>query len=350
MTDYEKHLISINATILDALTKINCLGEDKTLFVCDDSKSICGSLTDGDIRRGLINGFKTSDIIENIISKKFYFLDFNKIDLQKLNLVRKQGVKIVPVLDSNRKLIKIFNLRKRKSILPLEAVIMAGGKGERLRPLTEKTPKPMVKLGEKPIIEHNIDHLIQYGIEKIYISIKYLGEQIKDYFGDGSSKGISIEYIEEEKYLGTGGAIKLVKGFETEYILVMNSDLFTDVNFEDLYLNTLTSKADIGISSIPYTVNIPYAIFERDGDRVLSFKEKPNNTHYANAGIYILKSELIKRIPKNEYYNITDLIQNVLDQGGKVMQNPIYGYWIDIGTHEDYNKAKEIIQHIPNGD
>jgi len=347
MKNFEKHIIEETSTVITAIAKLDIISpENLTLFVCDKYNRMVGTLTDGDVRRGLLKGLDTNSSVSEYMARDFSFINSHGVDVAEIKKIRESGIDMLPCLNIEGKIKKVYDLVRLKSVLPLECMIMAGGKGERLRPLTEKTPKPMLKLGDRPIIEHNIDRLIQFGVEKIYISIKYLGEQIKSYFGDGSSKGISIEYIEEEMFLGTGGAIRLVEEFESEHILVMNSDLFTDVDFEDLYLKTLEDDAEIGISSIPYTVNIPYAIFDRDDNRVLSFKEKPNNTHYANAGIYILKKELIERIPKNEFYNITDLIQNVLDQGGKVIQNPIYGYWIDIGKHEDYNKAQEIVKHF----
>lgn len=347
MKNFNNHIINENSKVIEAIAKLDSLSNGNlTLFVFNKDNQMSGAITDGDVRRGLLRGLGVNNTILEFMTNDFSYINSHGINVEEIKRYREKGVKLLPCLSNEGQIKKVYDLRRLKSILPLECMIMAGGKGERLRPLTEKTPKPMLKLGDRPIIEHNIDRLIQYGIEKIYISINYLGEQLKDYFGDGSSKGISIEYVEEEKYLGTGGAIRLVDNFDSEHILVMNSDLFTDVDFEDLYLNTINDDAEIGISSIPYTVNIPYAIFEREDNRVLSFKEKPNNTHYANAGIYILKKELIERIPKDEFYNITDLIQNVLDEGGKVIQNPIYGYWIDIGKHEDYNKAQEIVKHL----
>jgi len=347
MKNFEKHIINEDSKVIDAIAQLDIISsQNLTLFVCNQKGRMVGTLTDGDVRRGLLKGLGISTPVSEYMARNFTFVYSSGLNVSGIKNAKKNGVKLLPGLSSEGKINKVYDLVRRKSYLPLECVIMAGGKGERLRPLTEKTPKPMLQLGDKPIIEHNIDRLTQYGIEKIYISINYLGEQIKNYFGDGSSKSISIEYIEEDKFLGTGGAIRLVNNFKSEYILVMNSDLFTDIDFEDLYLNTINADAEIGIASIPYTVNIPYAIFDRDDNRVLSFKEKPNNTHYANAGIYILKKELVERIPENKFYNMTDLIQDVLDQGGMVIQNPIYGYWIDIGMHEDYNKAKEIVKHL----
>jgi len=223
---------------------------------------------------------------------------------------------------------------------------MAGGRGERLRPLTDDTPKPMLEIGGKPILEHNIDQLISYGIEKIYITILYLGQQIMDYFGDGSAKGISIEYIWEDKPLGTAGALTLIKNIETKYIVLMNSDLFTDVDIEDLFLSINQNEADMGIASVLHTVKIPYGIFDEEDQKIRSIREKPVFTHYANAGVYILRKELIQYIPQNSFYDITDLIEGLLKMGMVIIQNPIVGYWIDIGKHDDYQRAQEIAKHL----
>ena len=227
---------------------------------------------------------------------------------------------------------------------------MAGGRGERLRPLTDTVPKPMLKLGDKPIIEHNIDRLISYGISKIYISVRYLGQQIVDYFGDGSSKGISIEYIWEDDPLGTAGALSLVESFGSDYILMMNSDLFTDANFEDLYLQTLERNAQLGVASVSYTVKVPYGIFSEEEKLITGLREKPIITNYVNSGIYVFSKSLLKYIPKNTFFNITDLMDVMIENNIPLIHNPIVGYWIDIGQPQDYANAQEIVKHLNSGE
>ena len=324
---------------------MNHIPKNQTLFVLNDQNQIVGTLTDGDIRRGFLAGYNLKDKVEAFITRNFKALR-DTIDPREIQVYRNLGIKLLPVVNSDGIIQKVFDLNQTPSVLPVAAVIMAGGKGERLRPLTEKTPKPMLPLGGKPIIEHNIDRLISYGIENIYISINYLGEQLVDYFGDGSSKGINIHYLKEDKFLGTIGSVSMVPEFQNPYVLVMNSDLFTDVDFEDLLINLDNENADLAVASIPYTVNIPFAIMTREGGRITGLKEKPRNTHYANAGIYLMKREIIDMIPKGEFYNATDLIEDIIKSSGKVIDNPIAGYWIDIGRHEEYNKAKELIKHI----
>lgn len=204
----------------------------------------------------------------------------------------------------------------------------------------------MLKLGGKPIIEHNIDRLISFGIKKIYISVKYLGEQIVEYFGDGSSKGIQIEYVWEDKPLGTAGALALIEGLHTEHILLMNSDLFSNVNFESLYLKLIEEQADMSVASTEYKIDVPYAVFETDGSKVTSFKEKPSFIYHSNAGVYILKRELINKIPKGEFCDITDVMEKLVSENGKLVYDPIIGYWIDIGKPVDYQHAQEFIKHL----
>lgn len=326
------------------MAQINKLPKTLTLFVVDDKKQLIGTLTDGDIRRGFLNGNTLNDTVEHFASIDFHYLN-NGIDVQIVKKLKNKGIRLLPVINENKQITKIYDLHSLNSVLPLDAVIMAGGRGQRLRPLTDSVPKPMLELAGKPIIEHNIDMLISYGVENIYISVNYLKEQIIDYIGDGTEKGINIQYIEEEKPLGTAGALSLMKEFKND-ILLTNSDLFTNIDYEDFYLAFLNHNADMAVASIPYTVNIPYAILEEQKGTITHFKEKPSNTHYANAGIYLLKKELVNQIPENKFFNSTDLMQKAIDANKKVIHNPLIGYWIDIGKHEDLQRAQEIVKHI----
>lgn len=347
MHDFSKNIISHAASVLDAMKKINDIPRSLTLFVLDEQQRLIGTLTDGDIRRGLINGLTLNDTVAHFMLKSFHKVN-NDFTVADFKIARDKDIRLLPVLNDKGQIEKVYDLKKRKSILPLEAMIMAGGRGERLRPLTDKIPKPMLPLGNRPIIEHNIDRLISYGIEKIYISVKYLGQQIVDYFGDGTEKGIQIEYIWEDLPLGTAGALSLVEKFSTEHILLMNSDLFTDADFEDLYLNTLRQNADLGVATVPYTTKVPYGIFTTNDSQVTGLKEKPVYTNYANAGIYILNTSVLNKIPSNTFYNITDLMEQLIAEKQTVIHNPLVGYWIDIGQHQDYLNAQEIVKHVKN--
>lgn len=348
MKDFSKNLIHYQSDVILALKKLNDLPLTLTLFVIDDEKRLLGTTTDGDIRRGFIRGLQLTDRISAFMKTDFHAA-FNTISINEFKKAKELGVKLLPVLDENKRIVKVINITKRKSNLPLEAIIMAGGRGERLLPLTSNKPKPMLDLGGKPIIEHNINRLISFGIEKIYISVNYLGQQIVDFFGDGSSKGISIEYIREDKPLGTAGALSLLRKFNSEYLLLMNSDLFTDADFEDLYFQVINNNAELGVASVPYTVKVPYGIFVEDAKNITELKEKPVFTNYANAGIYILHKNLLNLIPPNKFFDITDLMNLMIAQKRKLIHNPIVGYWIDIGQPQDYENAREIVKHLKDG-
>ena len=340
-------LIHKNKNLVEGLQHLNKLRNLSRLilFVVDDNEKVVGSVTDGDIRRSIIaeqNLQKTLGEIANPDFKRLY----QKDSYQSFEKYRKSDIKILPILNSEEKMVDFIDLEYIKAQLPLEAVIMAGGRGKRLSPLTDTMPKPMLRLGDKPIIEHNIDRLISFGIKKIYISVKYLGEQIVNYLGDGSQKGITIEYVWEDEPLGTAGALALINNLNTEHILLMNSDLFTNVNFESLYLKLTNERADMAVASTEYKVDIPYAVFETQEGRVMNFKEKPSFIYHSNAGIYILKRSLIAKIEKGKYCDITDVMEQLVTEGGKLVYDPIIGYWIDIGKTVDYEHAQEFIKHL----
>jgi dTDP-glucose pyrophosphorylase len=347
--NFKSHCIIETASIIEAMKMINNLsGGALTLFVVNQNNQMVGTLTDGDIRRGLINGFALDDKISNITLKSFNYIDGNP-DPKKIKEIKNLGIRLLPTLDENRFISAVYDLKYLENILPLEAVIMAGGRGVRLKPHTDTVPKSMLKVGGKPILERNIDLLIRYGIRKFYISVNYLSEQICEYFGNGENKNIEIQYIFEDKPLGTAGALSLIRDqISTEYFLHMNSDLFTDANIENVFLETIRSSAQIGVLSVPYNINVPYGILEGENNEVHAVREKPTYIHYANAGIYIVKSSLISEIPHNELFHITHLMELAILKQYKIIHTPLTGYWIDIGNLDDYNKAREIAKHILN--
>ncbi|WP_295795863.1 nucleotidyltransferase family protein [Mucilaginibacter sp.] len=346
MSDYKKHLVDQNAGVKEALAKLNILASDAILFVVDEHERLIGSLTDGDIRRGFLGGLGLESSVLNFIQNNPKFLKKGDYTVAQVIEYRNKGLRIVPVLDTEHRIVKILNFRFHKSYLPIDAIIMAGGRGERLKPLTDNTPKPLLKVGDKPIIEHNVDHLISYGIDDIWISVRYLGEQLEDYFRDGASKGTNIKYIWETKPLGTIGAASKVEVSEHDYVLVINSDLLTNLDFEDFFQDFIAKDAMLSVASIPYSVNVPYAIMEMNGEHVTSLREKPTYTYPANAGIYLMKKECLKLIPNDEYFDTTDLMELLISEGQKVSNYALRGYWLDIGKHEDYIKAQEDIKHI----
>lgn len=342
-----KHIIYKESTVREALIKLDKLGSDAILFVADDLNKLTGSLTDGDLRRGFIKGLGFDNPIADFIQGNPKFIFDDEYNQAKLEDFKDRNFKIIPILNRENQIVDILNFREKSTIIPADAVIMAGGKGTRLRPLTEKTPKPLLIVGDKPIIEYNIDRLAKIGVENIHISINYLGEQLEDYFGDGSNKKLNIKYLKEDKPLGTIGSILLADEFEHEDIFVMNSDLLTNIDFADFYKSYKESGADMAVAATSYHVDVPYAVLETDGkNKVKSLKEKPRYTYFSNAGIYLMKKSLLEMIPKDEFYDITDLMENVLSMDNILLTYPINGYWLDIGKPEDFKKAQEDVKHI----
>lgn len=347
MRIYKDHLIVAGSTVKQALLLLDELAHDAILFVVDQNDKLIGALTDGDVRRGLIKGFTIHSKVDEIIQSNPKYITKGENDLKKIIRYREEDFRIVPVLDDDHKVVNIINFRNIKSYLPIDAVIMAGGRGQRLKPLTDSVPKPLLKVGEKAIMEHNVDRLALYGIDDFWFCIKYLGEQIEDYFRTGGDKNINIEYIWEENPLGTIGAVSKITNFKHDYVLVTNSDLLTNIDYEHFFLDFLNKDADLAVLTIPYQVNIPYAVLETANNTIVkSFKEKPTYTYYSNGGIYLMKKEVLNLIPKGEFYNATDLMENMIKNGLKVISYPFSGYWLDVGKHEDFNKAQSDILNI----
>lgn len=343
-----QRVILYTYTLRQALAVLNEIGvSNNVLFIVNEDFELLATLTDGDIRRGLLKDLDINSLAILAGNTQFRFLKKGSNESKLIGEYKKLGIRFLPLINDDRKLITVLDLQDFTGFLPLSVVIMAGGRGQRLMPLTKDVPKPMLKIGDKPIIEHNIDRLIRFGIEEIYISVNYLSHVIIDYFKDGANKNISIQYLIEEKPLGTIGSITLADSFKSDYILLMNSDLLTNIDYEDFFNEFMKSEADMAVAAVPYYVDIPYAVLETDNeDRVLSLKEKPRYIYYSNAGIYLFKKDLLNLIPENEFYNATDLMEAVINVGKKLINYPILTYWLDIGKMPDYLKAQEDIKHL----
>lgn len=346
MRAFKDHLINKGSSVKQALELLNKLSPDPILFVVDQDDKLIGSLTDGDIRRGLLKNFTLSSQIDEIIQPNPRFIQKGENDIQKIISYREALFKILPVVDEKMQVVNIVNFRTIKSYLPIDAVIMAGGRGQRLQPLTDTIPKPLLKVGGKPIMEYNIDRLASYGIDDFWVSVNYLGEQIQQYFGNGHSKSIKIDYVWESEALGTIGAVSKVSNFEHDYVLVTNSDLLTNVDYEIFFLDFIKNGADFAVLTIPYKVNIPYAVLETIDGKIKSLKEKPTYTYYSNGGVYLMKREMLQHIPQNTYFNSTDLMESLIIQKFKVISYPFSGYWLDVGKHEDFEKAQTDILNL----
>ena len=342
----KRYIIQNTATILDALKALDGTSHDwQTLFVVDEAEHMVGTLTDGDIRRGLIGGASLTTPVSEIMHTSFKYVCDGQYDSKLLKEFREKQIFFIPVLDGEGHVVKVCNLIKYRNFLPVDAVLMAGGKGERLRPLTEKPPKPLLPVGDKAIIDHNVDRLISFGIKHISVTVNYLGEQLEEHFRE-PRKEVQIQTIREPKFLGTIGSIKFVPEFYNDTVLVMNSDLFTNINYEDFYLHFKEHDADMSVAAIPYDVDIPFGILNLDGRNITGLSEKPHYGYYANAGIYLIKKSAFDLIPEDTMFHSTDLLEAMVSVGRKVIRFPLGGTWIDIGTPQEYKRALDLVKFM----
>ena len=341
-----KYIISETASVRDALVAINNITHDgELLIVVNAAQQMVGSLTDGDIRRGLIAGAELTDTINKIMHRDFKFIKQEDYDVAHLKSFRDRRIMFIPILDAENHVVDVVNLQKFKSKLPIDAVLMAGGKGERLRPLTEKIPKPLLEVGGKCIIDHNVDRLRSYGVQYVNVTVNYLGEQLEEHFSTPRD-GVQVRTFREPKFLGTIGIIKFVDTFYNDTVLVMNSDLFTNIDYEDFFLHFQMHDAEMSVAAVPYNISIELGILDLDGRNIKGLIEKPKYNYYANAGIYLIKKRALAEIPKDTFFHATHLVEKLIAQDKKVIRYPLNGTWIDIGTLQEYERAKELVKHL----
>jgi dTDP-glucose pyrophosphorylase/CBS domain-containing protein len=341
-------LISEDLTAKDALDKINKEALPSiSLFISNKENKIIGALTEGDIRRGLLSGKLLTSSVKDFMQVGFKFFEKEKNNYDRFKEYKKLNLKYIPILDSEKQLVSISNLEELRSCIPATALLMAGGLGERLRPLTNDTPKPLLKIGDKTIIEYNINGLQKHCVNSFHVSLRYKADMIKDHLNSIIKSPATVNYIIEDEPRGTAGALSELKNVDTDYVILMNSDLLTTVDFSKLYEKLQNSNADMVMATIPYNIDVPYAIVEIDGeDKINALTEKPRYTYYANAGIYFMKKEMIQHVPVSGKFHATDLTELLIKKGYKVVSQPILDYWLDIGRPEDFAKAQNDIKYL----
>ena len=341
MNQYKEILLKKTATIKEALKVID-KGAMRIAIVLDKNDTVVGTLTDGDIRRGLLNGLTLDSSIEGLYFKEPTLANVNdskELIIQKA--IRKQIYQI-PIVDDAGKLIKIEELSHllKTNAKHNRVILMAGGLGTRLHPLTQNTPKPLLKVGNKPILETIIENFAKYGFINITISVNYKAEMIKKYFDDGAKFGVNIDYIEENKRMGTAGALSLIKERPQEPFFVMNADLLTNVNFEHLLDFHLIEHSVATMCVREYDYQVPYGVIETEGSNIISIKEKPIHKFFVNAGIYVLSPQVFEYIPKDEFYDMPTLFEDIIKDKLKSISFPIHEYWLDIGRMSDFEQAQ----------
>lgn len=344
--EIDRHIISADASVFEALGRLNELsGGVMTLLVIDHDGRMTGTLTDGDVRRALLRGIGINARVDEAMFRNFRFITEGNVNPETLRELRRHRLKLIPVLDPEGRISRVIDTRITKTVLPVGAILMAGGKGERLRPMTLATPKPLLQIGGKAIIDYNIEALAAVGVENINVTVNYLAEQIEEHFTHPVG-GVKVKCVREKRALGTIGSAALVDIPEEGETIVMNSDLLTTISFEDLYLHHRNVGADITIAAVPYNVSVPYAILDTDGERVTALEEKPSYAYYANAGIYIFSNKILRTLSADERTDATDLIERAIAEGKKVSYFPINGTWIDIGSPVDFAHACELMSHL----
>lgn len=343
MEDYKEILIGKNCSLLQALKQINRYASyTRTVFVVDEEGFLLGALTDGDIRRALLDGTSLDERVEdqmntNFISTTSAFPRNNAYEIMDDKLID-----ALPVVDDRNRVKQIIlaselaNLQNEKNNT---ALIVAGGLGQRLAPLTEDTPKPMLSVGGKPIIEGIIDRFSQQGFKNIVLSVNYRAEQIKEYFGDGKDRGIKISYLEEKERLGTAGSISLLDSGIDQPFVVCNGDLITKINFNTVLEWHIKHKSSATMCIKNFDYHVPYGVVESENHKISKLVEKPRQSYWVNAGVYILNPEVIKHIPKG-YFDMTDLFNALLEKELNVCSFPIGDYWLDIGQKKDFERAQ----------
>lgn len=322
------------------------------ILIVDPEKSLLGIVTDGDFRRAVLSDFNLELPISNLISEK-HGLDSVQpitalINTDKDELIRifnEHRIRHLPLVDENNRVVALVTPEEflPKPYAPPQAVIMAGGMGSRLQPLTAETPKSMLPVGDKPLLERIVDQLRDVGIHQVNFTLHHKSDKITDHFGDGSDFGVAINYVNEDRPLGTAGGLGLMDP-PKDTLLVMNGDILTEVNFDDMLAYHRENSADMTLAVQRYNVQLPYGVVECEGSSVSKLAEKPETNFLVNAGMYLLEPVVHQYIPKGERCDMTELIQRVLDNGLSVVAFPLREYWVDIGEHSDYEKAQQDIK------
>ena len=336
--------IPVKSTIKDAVEALE-KGTLKIALVIDEKNILKGTICDGDIRRALLKGLDLSSsshlaMITNYLSVKSDIFDENIIEM-----MRENGVSHIPVVSNENKFFGMHvheNIlyKKKKQSLPNSVLLMAGGRGKRLMPLTENCPKPLIKVNGKPILEIILEQCIKAGIVNFYISVHYLSNKIIDYFGNGEKWNVVINYIHETKPLGTAGALTLMPNKINHPLLVMNGDVLTKINIDQFINFHNTNQADISICGSEFYYKNPYGVLDVDGINFKSISEKPTYKCLINAGIYLINPSIIREIKKEEYLDMPDLLDLRVTKKSKIVVYPIYEYWLDIGRVDTLDKAK----------
>ena len=330
------------------IAAIDASGEGLALVV-DGERRLIGTVTDGDVRRAILAGVALELPVQTLISgapgvprRAPVTAPLGSDAVRLLVLMSEHAVRHIPLLDEDGRIAGVALLARlmRDRELPLSAVIMAGGLGTRLRPLTADLPKPMLPVGDRPLIERTIERLAACGIGRVNITTHYLGDRIERLLGDGAAKGVRVSYTREEAPLGTAGALRGIESDAGGPLLVINGDVLTTVNYRAMLDFHREHQAEITMGVRPFALTVPFGVVEADGPLVRGLKEKPTLAYFVNAGVYLVEPSACRSIPPAGRFDMTDLVSALLEQRRRVVSFPIHEYWLDIGRHDDYAQAQ----------
>ncbi|MCP4361003.1 MAG: NTP transferase domain-containing protein [Chloroflexi bacterium] len=348
----QRLFINPDNSLREAMACIDRNAKGIALVVVDDG-CLLATITDGDIRRAVLAGTGLNTPVSNLLSARAESAYSQPITAQVdtpvgelAALMRRHVVSQIPLLDKNGRVVDLFttNTLLKQEYAPIEAVVMAGGFGTRLRPLTLDLPKPMLPIGDRPLLQRIVEQLQSSGIQNVNISTHYKPEKIKEHFGDGQKFGVHINYVSEDTPLGTAGALGLLAENDAP-LLVINGDILTRVDFRAMRDYHRQYRADLTVAVRQYEVEVPYGVVECDGTRITRLREKPTYNFFVNAGIYLLQPDMRRYIPNGRRFDMTDLIETLLQAGKNVINFPIIEYWLDVGHHADYEQAQKDVEN-----
>lgn len=340
MDNWKESLISPDTPIFEAVRIVDNSGLQIALIV-DEKKRLLGTITDGDVRRAILNHIPLDTEVDKIMYTSPTTAGARDKNDDILSLMRRKEIRQIPIVDASkrvvglRSLIEILQPQKRENAV----VLMAGGLGKRLLPLTEKCPKPLLKVGDKPILETILEGFIDSGFINFYISVNYKADMIEKHFGDGAGWGVNINYLKEDKPLGTAGALGLLPKINDKPIIVMNGDILTKINMEQLLEFHCNTKVQATMAVREYEFQVPYGVVYVEDNYLAGLDEKPIHRFFVNAGIYVIEQDIIEMIPQGEFINMTDFFEQLMKKGLKITTFPIHEYWLDIGQAKDFEKA-----------
>lgn len=333
-------MVSPETSIKDAIRVLDKSAKQIVLVV-GENNLLVGTITDGDIRRGILKGLSLDETVRQIMNPEPTVAKVDDGREAILSMMKRKGLHQIPLVDEARCVVGLETLdeliqsRKKENVV----VLMAGGLGSRLRPLTDGIPKPMLKVGSKPLLETILENFVEYGFNRFYISVNYMADVVKSYFGDGSRWGIDIRYLHEDQRLGTAGALSLLPEKLTTPVFVMNGDLLTKVNFSQLLDFHSSHRAQATMCVREYDFQVPYGVVKMDDHRITGIDEKPVQRFFVNAGIYVLEPKALELITPGTYFDMPTLFEKLIELKHETTAFPIREYWLDIGHLADYDRA-----------